>query len=422
LISGLLAADVPNRVFLMQNFKKLAGLMFALYAPCLMAQSQFTANGSIELKADYSSAAQSWSEGGAAAVGLGDGLFGEGRFGLGWSNGERLRANVEVIARAQAHSVGSAIGLSQAFVDYGDLDTDNFRLRTGFAFLPSSRENIERFWQTPYGISFSALNSWIGEEFRPLGVDFTKRFGADATTTDLAAQIFVGNDTGPALLAWRGFALHQRISVLGESLPLLNLPSLRAPDQFFLQRDDGSQPFGPDLDGRIGYTLRVRQSFAGGAHVSAAWVDNRGDRKLHDGDEYAWNTQFAIIGFDLPLSDDWMLLGEAIHGRTLMGFPPGANVNFGFDASYLTLSHSVERWTHSVRLEAFHISERDYSIGELNTQNGVSATVALLYGLDDWRFGAELGYSDIHRPGNREFQGNAQQGGTQMQVLVRRYF
>jgi hypothetical protein len=387
-----------------------------------LALAELQTAGYVDLRASHFSGADAWIGGGTGVIGSGDGLQGEARFALDWRGDARWRGRVEFLARAQtADDLGRAGGLLQAFVDYGDLETDQFRWRAGQAFAGSSQENVEQFWQTPFGVSFSTLNSWIGEEFRPIGIDYTKRISSDAGQTDVTAQAFVGNDTGPAVLAWRGFANHQRLSVLGETLPLLPLPSLSASNQFASQRNDGSQPFGPDLDDRIGYLVRAKHRHEHG-QLSLTLVDNRGDRLLHDGDEYAWKTRFLIAGFQQRLNDDWTLLGETLHGRTQMGFPPGANVDFAFNASYLTIAREQGLWTQALRIEHFHINERDQSIGELNIQNGNVVALSVLRNQGDWRFGAEVLHGDIARPGNAEFAGNIDQGGTQLQFLLRRYF
>lgn len=377
-------------------------------------------SGYLEFGASTADAERIWTDGGVATTGRDDGLFAEARLGV---EQRALDDRVLVFASLLARSdEGRQAGLIEAFVDVGRLSDEGYRLRLGQAFAGTSRENIEAFWQTPYTLSLSALNSWIGEEFRPIGMELTRRIALGERTLDLAVAGYVGNDTGPAALAWRGFALHNRLSLYGEALPLLPLPSLGDAQRFGAQRTDGTQPFGPDLDGRIGYALRGRFDTGQGLRLSAYYTDNRGDQDLHSGDEYAWNSQFAVLGFDWQVSERWTLLGEALHGDTLMGFPPGPNVNIGFDAAYLLLSFQDGPWTWSGRIEAFHIGEKDRSSGELNTQDGRALTLAVLREWSNWRIGAELLLSDITRPGNVEFAGNTDQGGVQAMLLARRYF
>lgn len=405
------------------------GIEAQLWLAPLLAASTFCANAEVswhgyaEINGRSTSGERNWIEGGSQVLGAGDGVGAEARLGLELRGESRFSAHVSVLGHAgSSEDLGRKGGLLEAFVDYGDLVTDGYRVRTGLQFSGTSLENVEAFWQSPYTLSLSALNSWIGEEFRPIGIDVSRRFNAaDGTSWDFAANLYGGNDTSAALLAWRGFAVHNRLSAYGEALPLMPLPSLQDPSAFGRQRPDGSQPLGPDLDGRIGYALRSRFNFVDGGGIRLAYTDNRGDRFLYN-DEYSWHTRFAVLGFDYRLGNDWTLLGELMHGRTNMGFGPGANVSFDLDASYLLLSRAYQSWTYSVRLENFHLGERDRSVGELNSQNGNGITFAVINNLGDWRFGVEAQYFDINRPGNLEFAGDPDQGGSSLTLVARRYF
>jgi hypothetical protein len=391
-----------------------------------LAQTQFSAY--VQAAATLSDADANWLQGGTGALGSGDGVALEGRFGLTTQHG-LWRARLSALARSErSGSGGRRGGLLEALLDYGALDSEGYRWRAGFGFAGTSRENVEEFWQTPYTLSLSALNSWIGEEFRPIGVDYTRRQVFESgSALDISAGVFIGNDTGPAVLSWRGYALHNRLSVYGESLPLPRLNSLRRSDQFGAQRSAGSQPFGPDLDGRPGYSVRMRYAVPEGVVLSAFFADNRGDRDLHDGDEYAWDSQFLILGVDLPIGLDWKLLAESQHGSTQMGFAPGANVAADFHAHYVLLSYSSGAWQYSTRLERFGVREVDFSAAENNQQKGEAATAAILYRHDDWLLGLEVQHAKIRRPGNRTdlqpgFATDPQQGGTLFNVVARRYF
>lgn len=103
-----------------------------------------------------------------------------------------------------------------------------------------------------------------------------------------------------------------------------------------------------------------------------------------------------------------------------MGVPHSTSASL-----WVSRIHSIRQdgpWTWSGRIEAFHIGERDRSLGELNTQDGEAVTLAVLREWSDWRIGAELLIGDITRPGNVEFGGNIDQGGVQAMLLARRYF
>ena len=100
-------------------------------------------------------------------------------------------------------------------------DSGALELQLGHFILPTSRENVEVAWASPYTLTFSALNSWIGEEMRLTGL-----LGSYELTTGgghslrLGASVFGGNDTNGALLAWRGWSMGDRLTAFDEPVPL----------------------------------------------------------------------------------------------------------------------------------------------------------------------------------------------------------
>src|SRR4029079_11866748 len=104
-----------------------------------------------------------------------------------------------------------------------------------------------------YTWTFSALDSWVGEEVRPLGVLAEYETGVeDVQGWRGGASLFWGNDTMGALLAWRGWSLGDRLSVAGETLPLPALASLGTGGIFEHQDHDGTTSLANALDGLRG--------------------------------------------------------------------------------------------------------------------------------------------------------------------------
>src|SRR5216684_7490022 len=177
--------------------------------------------------------------------------------GLEWTPSTWLLLHADGVARHEpSGTIGSKAGLVQGYVD---LYNEHWRLRAGSFWLPTSRENIDPLWTSPYTITYSALNSWIGQEFRPLGADL--QFSPNFYIT-LGATAFRGNDTMGTELTDRGWAFGNRLTVYNEGLP-------QAGEQ------GTTKPIAHDLDGKNGYSGRIRLQLPERAMIQFTRIDNR---------------------------------------------------------------------------------------------------------------------------------------------------
>jgi hypothetical protein len=355
-------------------------------------------NGHVATRGVNATGPESWLERGWGRLEAGgdrDHLFGTAQLGLDWTPNRHFDLHVSGVARHDA--LGTGAGIVEAYAETrASFGLDEVQLRAGQFFLPTSRENRDALWTSPYTIHFSALNSWIGEEVRPIGIDLqyrhtTSRGHAIAT----AATAFRGNDSMGALLAWRGWSIGNRLSTYAEVLPL---PPLATLDTFFaLQRKDGTKPFGTDLDGRPGYSARVRYSVPQRANVLYTYVDNRGDRELHRG-EYAWATKFHLIGAEFGDPDRVIVAAESMRGSTTMGRGV-AFVDADFFAAYVLVSGKSGRNRLTARYEIFSTGEQDFSPAEVNEENGRAWTFTWFF---DVRTPLRLGAEFTQFVGDRE--------------------
>jgi len=318
---------------------------------------------------------------------------GDAHLGLDWSPSEVLLVWLHGTARTEPGAAGGwRAGLVEAFVQYRPELTPAvaLRARAGLMFPPTSRENVDPLWQSPYTLTLSAVNTWIGEEVRLGGLDVAAQLGSSGRSRlELGGMAFGGNDTAGALLAWRGWAMGTRLSVAGETLPLPPLPTLGPGGGFAQQRDDGTRPV-DELDGRVGWHVRGRWSRGGVGLVQAAWTDNRGDRALHRG-QYAWATRFASFGAEAQ-AGRFRLVTEGVFGDTGMGPSGGAHVDVRFAAGYalLTWAGPDERLRLTARYDRFRNEDRDAQ-PEPNQEAGWAVTIAALYTPRPWlRVGVEV--------------------------------
>lgn len=314
----------------------------------------------------------------------GDDVSALGELHLGYSYKVSSELTVSTHLQARESSTKDSarhLGFVELQARYrNDLDfNQSVQLTFGQFFLPISMENTERFWESPYTLSFSSLNSWIGEEFRPIGLDASYLYHFDhGLEWETAATLFGGNDSMGAILAYRGWSYGRHRTVFGDVLSVPELTSLEDGGPFEGQRDDGSKPFGRELDDRPGYALRT--SVTGDDYIaSLAWIDNRGDTRLHHG-EYAWRTKFAVLGGSWLVTDELELISEASYGNTTMGAAPGVDADFY--SAYLMASYLREELRYSVRFDLFGMDDLD-DMDDDNNDLGRSITLAAMWQPED---------------------------------------
>ena len=384
----------------------MAGL---LLAPGPLAAGSLDVHGLAAARGVWTRGQASWLEGGFGRLSEGAGspeeeettARGQLQLGLDWNPSLTWRVHAHGVLWGEPSSYGGQrAGLSEAFVQFRPelSPTATLRLRAGTFFSGTSLENTEPLWQSPYTLTFSALNTWLGEEVRLTGLDAQAnlRLGA-ADELDVAGAAFGVNDTAGTLIAWRGWALGDRLASVGERLPLPPLRSLAPSGAFADQRPD-TRPI-DELDGRVGWQSRLRWSRPGTALVQLAYFDGRGDRDEYRR-QYAWRTTSLSAGLQLQLGRSLILISEAAQGDTGMGLPQPApaRVDVRYRVGYALLSWSRGRWRVSARYDRFRNQEKDGS-AEPNGESGWAATAALLWRpAERLRLGAEYLELRAQRP------------------------
>lgn len=371
--------------------RRFIAIVLSLVAlPAVAQTSSLQFHGFLTARGTRVKAQPSWTEGGAGRFDVGAASpdvqrtvsSGVAQLGIDWTPAQWLAFHVDGLARHEpSGTIGSRGGLVQAYVD---LYNDHWALRAGSFWLPTSRENVDPLWNSRYTITDSALNSWIGQEVRPLGVDlqyspnFYVTFGATA---------FRGNDTMGTELAARGWTFGNRVSVYNEGIAL---------------PEDGerTKPFWHDLDGRNGYSGRIRIQLPERALLQLARIDNR--TQLAPGyvnGQTPWRTRFDVIGGTLGTNGPTTLAAEWASGRTSVGFP-GGSFTMNFETAYLLISRKqgAERW--SVRGDRFSTRNHLHRANDGSREHGTAVTVAWLHDVSkQLRAGAEYARVKGDRPG-----------------------
>ncbi len=307
------------------------------------------------------------------------------------------RIHINIDAEPDREQMRGPIDLIEAFVSYCPVLSPQVRLKTrgGVFFPPVSLENRGTAWTTPYTITTSAINSWIGEEVRTTGVEATLVLSIASNELAFTGAAFGNNDPTGTLLAWRGWALHDRQTGFSDRLPLAPIPSIE-PGGLFQQQPRFAQPF-REIDGRLGtYSgICLKNRYL---ELNGIYFNNRGRQSDFDGFQYAWKTDFANAGVDVPLPGNFEILSQFMAGRSRMGAIEMVNIDFY--ALYGMVTSSFGRNRVTLRYDNFRVQDRDqFVIGDNNNEDGSAWTFAYMLSLaEKHRLAFELLRVESDRP------------------------
>jgi hypothetical protein len=275
-------------------------------------------------------------------------------------------------------------GLSEAYFSYKPMrgSSTRFSARAGLMWPPVSLEHEGADWHVRDTITPSAINSWIGEEVRPLALEGTvgTQLGEHKLSATLA--IFAANDTAGTLLTFRGWALHNRRTLAFNEQPL---PP-------FEEEDVGYQPpyTHPLLDvddgfaSRPGYYAKLVWQSPIPVRIELFRYDNRANPEWVDEElEWGWRTQFNNIALAVEIKGT-QIKAQAMTGRTRMGFvePVGRRwVDMRFRSAFLLVSRPIGSVGIAARIEAFETRNRGSWWDDEYDDSGWSATIA---GKHEW--------------------------------------
>ena len=261
--------------------------------------------------------------------------------------------------------------------DFGD-SRDGWGLQVGVSNPPNSLENIGPAWTPRYTLTPSALNTWLWEEGRVLGVqaDWWTAM-ADDTRLDAYGGFGWGPDQQGILLAQRGWILSDWLAGMNSELPL---PGGGNSNEF------------DERDGRPALYVggSVRDPWKIG-ELRAGYFDNLGDLSV-DG---VWETRYASVGVAASPLPGLDLLFQYLIGKTNNRAGPFDDTIQAFFplASYRWRGHRV-----SVRYDNFRVQD-DRHAAPFDRERGWAVTVAYLF--EFWlrhRVGFEYIIVDSYRP------------------------
>jgi hypothetical protein len=295
--------------------------------------------------------------------------------------GEVFAAHVD--ATAWDGDDENPIDLTEAYLEYRPYPRAGFRsrVRLGAYFPPFSLENRAQGWETPYTITPSAINSWIGEEIRAVGLEgqvdwLGTRLGHDFDL-ELTASLFGWNDPAGTMLASHGFAFHDRQTLLFGRVGSMQTQPTRAKKRVF-----------SEIDGRPGFYVGAQARYRDRATLDVLHYDNRADPRGFDAAvrDFSWHTTFDAAALRVETGNGWTFLAQAIDGETIVA--PGAWRDWQFDSQSLLAAKRFGAHMVTARYDEFAV---DYDINPaLWGEDGHAWTLA--YSFDrggPWRFALE---------------------------------
>jgi hypothetical protein len=291
---------------------------------------------------------------------------------LTWSVGAVVVGSVQGGQRTQA-------GLSQAYLTFKPMRSTRlaFSARAGLMWPPVSLEHEGADWHVRDSITPSAINSWIGEEVRPVAAEATASATLGSHKLRATAALIAANDTAGTLLTFRGWALHDRTTLAFNRQPLPPLDpevaSYQAPFTHPLLDLE------PGFAHRAGYYAKFSWQPPVPIRVELFHYNNLANPEVVNTElEWGWRTWFDNVGLVADLGSGAQLKAQAMQGRTRMGYPDAGRrwVDNRFHSAFVLLTRPVGSVGLAARVEAFDTRNRGSDVDSEYDDTGWSAMFA----------------------------------------------
>ncbi len=380
--------------------------------------AELNLSGYLDMRLITPTAQQGWVQGG-----LGKFRFGGGenvRFGEAVleANADLLDGlSAQVTARAEPTD-SSVVDLLDAYLLYAPKSGGDFSwsVKAGAFFPAISLENDDIGWTSPYSLTPSAINSWVGEELRTLGGEASLRWNTGgAGTLAATGALLCCNDEAGILMADRGWGMDDRPTGLFERV--------RTPDATsrMLHR---TVPFTSgmfdEIDNRLGWYGGLTWELPEGlGKIQALRYSNTGDPAAVTSRDTAWETKFWSFGARTHVAGV-NLIAQQLSGYTAIEVF-GTEYPTKFQSGFLLAFYDWNDIRFSAREDLFQT--RGATAASPFSEDGDAFTAAVSWtGAPHLRFTAEIIAMDSRR-GEYVLDGRpARLGATQGQFSIRYVF
>ena len=319
-----------------------------------------------------------------------DGEFGKTRYGAGESSTDLRLAEASLIALPrfgwstsgylhlktdpeQVH----ALDIVEGYLAWAPVSTSAWRFRTklGAFYPPVSLENTGIGWTSPYTLSYSAINSWVGEELRGFAAEASVIRNGELHDVSAVASLTAANDRAGTLLYRRGWALHDFKPGMNDTYPLPPRPWAPAAEP------ELETPF-LEIDEHPGYYAGLNWRYDKRYSLHALHFDNRADPASRESGEAGWLTRFDSLGMQLEFDHGITVLAQYMTGDTLIDIGT-RDIVLDYQAAYLLASKVLGKHRFTLRNDWFDTVHRDASYGSDLSEDGTAVTFAYSYALTE---------------------------------------
>jgi hypothetical protein len=293
-----------------------------------------------------------------------------GRARIAWrgSLGGNWHASVDLSAWSLDDH--NAIDITEGWLEWRPVPTSAWRsnLKLGAFYAPISLEHRTAGWSNPYTIDSSALNTWVGEELRTIGVGYELDqlgiAGGGRFDWGVNAAVFGWNDPAGVILALRGFSLNDR------QTPLFG----RIGTYAYGGREQ--RVIFAEIDNRPGYHAGAHVKTDNGVELRVLHYDNRGDPAVEKPsiEDYAWRTRFDSLGFRWDGARGTAVISQWLDGTTRA--TPDPQNTWNFRAWFMLVAQDFGKHRFAVRHDDFGIQQAGgYLSGPGSDEQGTAWTL-----------------------------------------------
>jgi hypothetical protein len=367
-------------------------LLAMLLAACLAQDARafdlsddFAITGYGDVRAVIAPDPQSWLNGG----------LGKFRYGGQQKFGTEAMAQADLTLDDGLHAVGlfraepetrSVADALEMYLRYAPASSGDvsWSVKAGAFFPTISLENDDVGWTSPYTLTPSAINSWIGEELRTIGSEGTLRWNTHSIgTLSVIGALYCCNDEAGVLIADRGWAmddnptgLFERVRTPDETRRLIHAPV------------PGNTGMFNEIDGEVGWYAGAEWQIPEIAKLTITRYDNHADADAVSTRDQAWGTKFWDFGARTQIGPV-MLIAQQLSGYTELDFTGGEDA-IKFQSGFLLASTDLDDWRFSLREDLFQ-TRRVGATNNYFDEDGDATTGAVSWnGIDGVRLTTEI--------------------------------